>query len=389
MSIPIGPSDIGTAGQVGFGVGVSLPALPAGYTYLGTTDRNAPNFGRYLNASAQPETWVPACWLRIGSTESPRYAEFGVDAVDVLPLRAYYNLPDAAADGYFLHPALDVDKQVQSGFFAGVSLVGDQADYVGTLQAADDQALILGLFDNGEQGARYAPYDLSSMFQDAAGTIPVTADGDPVGLMLDKSGNGNHASQSTAPARPLYKTDGTLHWIEFDGVDDFMVTASFAWGSDEAFMSVGLTRRSTISRIVYELSSGVGSNPGSFYLASGEIDAQQYTSLSRGSAGSNITIRSSVVSDTPPSTNIVSALHDISDDMSVVRADGVDGATATGDKGAGNFGTYPLYLCARNGGGVFLNGDLFGGVLRNVNPNVHELSAVETYLAVKSGITLP
>ena len=82
MTTPIGPSDIGTAGQVGFGVGVSLPALPAGYTYLGTTDRSAPNFGRYLNASAQPETWVPACWLRVGSAESPRFAEFGVDAVD-------------------------------------------------------------------------------------------------------------------------------------------------------------------------------------------------------------------------------------------------------------------------------------------------------------------
>lgn len=146
MSTSIGPSDIGTAGQVGFGVGVSLPALPAGYTYLGTTDRAGPNFGRYLNASAQPETWVPACWLRIGSTESPRFAEFGVDAVDVLPLRAYYNLPDAAADGYFLHPALDVNKHVQSGFFRGASLTADQLDYVETLEAADLQEWIYPLF---------------------------------------------------------------------------------------------------------------------------------------------------------------------------------------------------------------------------------------------------
>ena len=43
------------------------------------------------------------------------------------------------------------------------------------------------LFLDGEQGAWYDPSDLSTLFQDAAGTTPVTADGDPVGLMLDLS----------------------------------------------------------------------------------------------------------------------------------------------------------------------------------------------------------
>lgn len=76
------------------------------------------------------------------------------------------------------------------------------------------------LFQNGEQGAWYDPSDLSTLFQDAAGTTPVTADGDPVGLMLDKSGNGNHATQAVAASRPIYRTDGTLHWLEGDGIDD-------------------------------------------------------------------------------------------------------------------------------------------------------------------------
>lgn len=43
------------------------------------------------------------------------------------------------------------------------------------------------LFANGEQGFWYDPNDLSTMFQDAAGTIPVAAVGQPVGLVLDKS----------------------------------------------------------------------------------------------------------------------------------------------------------------------------------------------------------
>ena len=48
-------------------------------------------------------------------------------------------------------------------------------------------SLIRKLFANGEQGFFYDPNDLSTMFQDAAGTVPVTGVGQPVGLMLDKS----------------------------------------------------------------------------------------------------------------------------------------------------------------------------------------------------------
>ena len=43
------------------------------------------------------------------------------------------------------------------------------------------------LFTNNEQGFFYDPNDLSTMFQDAARTVPVTAVGQPVVLILDKS----------------------------------------------------------------------------------------------------------------------------------------------------------------------------------------------------------
>ena len=47
--------------------------------------------------------------------------------------------------------------------------------------------IIQSLFTNNEQGFFYDPNDLTTMFQDAAGTVPVTGEGQPVGLMLDKS----------------------------------------------------------------------------------------------------------------------------------------------------------------------------------------------------------
>ena len=45
----------------------------------------------------------------------------------------------------------------------------------------------LSLFASGEQGVWYDPSDFSTMFQDSAGTTPVTAVEQPVGLILDKS----------------------------------------------------------------------------------------------------------------------------------------------------------------------------------------------------------
>ena len=43
------------------------------------------------------------------------------------------------------------------------------------------------MFANSEPGAWYDPSDMSTLFQDSAGTVPVTAVEQPVGLMLDKS----------------------------------------------------------------------------------------------------------------------------------------------------------------------------------------------------------
>lgn len=60
-------------------------------------------------------------------------------------------------------------------------------------------------FASSEQGMWYDPSDLSTMFQDSAGTTPVTAVEQPVGRILDKSGRGNHATQATSTARPTLR----------------------------------------------------------------------------------------------------------------------------------------------------------------------------------------
>ena len=87
-------------------------------------------------------------------------------------------------------------------------MFGMQIGRLGRLGRVDgrlsDAQKILALFKNGEQGLWLDPSDFSTMFQDAAFTVPVTAVEQPVGGMLDLSGRGNHASMATTTKRPIY-----------------------------------------------------------------------------------------------------------------------------------------------------------------------------------------
>lgn len=60
------------------------------------------------------------------------------------------------------------------------------------------------LFANGEQGVWYNPSDISTLFQDSAGTTPVTAPGQTAGLMLDNSKNGVGSNGTYSRNQYLY-----------------------------------------------------------------------------------------------------------------------------------------------------------------------------------------
>lgn len=116
------------------------------------------------------------------------------------------------------------------------------------------QNAITKLFLNGEQGVWYDPSDKSTLFQDLAGTIAVTKDGDPVALMRDKSGNGNHAVQTVSASRPVYKTDGVLHWLKFDGVDDWLGSTGLSGLSGSELTNIIAAR--SLTRDLFNIKGG-------------------------------------------------------------------------------------------------------------------------------------
>jgi len=146
------------------------------------------------------------------------------------------------------------------------------------LHISELRALITSLFGNGEQGAFYIPMPVvlgtQALFQDSAGTVPVTADGDPVGRMLDQSENGNHAIQTVSGSRPVYRTDGTLHWLEFDGIDDSIANNFYDLIAQPVTHALALV--ATVTARSYAFSGIDASNRNDYWGISTDLNIQMY-----------------------------------------------------------------------------------------------------------------
>lgn len=130
------------------------------------------------------------------------------------------------------------------------------------------------IFSGGANGVWYDPSDLSTLFQDAGGTVPVVNDGDPVGLMIDKSGNGNNATQINSDTKPIYRTDGQSSWLEFDGINDSMLLNQFITGTKDRTFVAGYQDSKSFSEQSFLFDAGKRSNgsTGGYWGLSTEYD---------------------------------------------------------------------------------------------------------------------
>lgn len=241
------------------------------------------------------------------------------------------------------------------------------------------------LFKNGEQGWLMG-LSLESLFQDAAGTIPVTEPGQPVGRVVDQSGRGNHWTQPTALNRPIYQVDAEGNpYLSFNGTNQWMQTAAFDWGSDEVTQVVGLKRLGTGLGIAFEFSAAIAQNPGSFYLASPENTTRSLGTAARGLATLSAALLSVYPGLTPPDVSVATAKHTISGNRSDVWRNGVAGTPATGAKGGGNFGNYPLFIGMRGGSSTPFNGNIYPSLGINRLLSGSELPNAEAWVAKRTG----
>jgi len=250
------------------------------------------------------------------------------------------------------------------------------------------------LFASGEAGDWFDPSDLSRMWQDTAGTTPVTADGQTV-ARIDGQRGVVSLRQSDAAKRPVYKTSGGLHWLQFDGTNDAFASAATLnlSGTDKVTVTTGTFKNSDAAQIIAELSIAVAGNTGSFYHVQGNDPGptNRYSAMARGSAAAAPSISAIVTSASfaAPDTVVLTATHDISGDLSTIRRNGVAGTDGTADKGTGNFGNHTLFVCARNQTSLYLNGNIYFILIRGALTSGADLTALEGFAAAKTGVTLP
>lgn len=235
-----------------------------------------------------------------------------------------------------------------------------------TNKESADEA-ILALFKGGKQGVWYDPSDKSTLFQDVAGTIPVTKDGDPVALMKDKSGNGNHATQTVSTARPVYKTDGILHWLEFDGVDDYLSITRFNTALTQPYIYSTAIKRLSVAPSTYLYDARNLSGNNTYIIQSGNN-----TNINIGNP-QNIGVY------LPTVNNVGTFSYLANGNESKVKISGtiVNIALGTESFEGGLLG-------ARKGGTENFNHNLYGLIVASGL----DLDATEKYSAKKSGVTL-
>lgn len=238
------------------------------------------------------------------------------------------------------------------------------------------------LFGSGIQGVWYDPSDFSTMFQDVAGTTPVTDVGQSVALIRDKSGNGNHATQSVLASRPTLNVDASgKYFLLFDGSNDSLFTGNVNLSStDKVTVFSGIRKLSdSATGIVVEITTGTLN---SFYLSAPQGAAATYTFRT---GGSLLASANSPASYASPITNVVTGIGNISSDIAILRVNGTQVATSSADQGTGNYSNSVLYIGRRSNSTLPFNGRLYSLIVRGSASAPSEIATTESWVNGKTG----
>lgn len=231
------------------------------------------------------------------------------------------------------------------------------------------------LFAAGEQGAWYDPSDFSTMFQTDDTSTPVTAAGQMVGRIQDKSGNGNAAVQANLAARPILRLDAVTgtYYLEFDGTDDRLVCPISVSAQFDRVTALRQISWTNTDQLWSQGSAGLpelrqsSASPGLIIISSGSSMTAN-NGLAVGTTGIAVetvdgTARSLSlqINNNAPTTNMPASTFGAQTSMSL-------GARTAGTL-AGNFRVYET-------------------VVRSGFMTAGQLAALKAYLANRHGVTL-
>lgn len=174
--------------------------------------------------------------------------------------------------------------------------------------------------------------------------------------------------------------------LQFDGVDDFLQTASVDFTSTDAVtVCNGLRKLSDAATgMAIELTISTAATNGSFHItAPSGTGTLAYDFSSRG------TTRQTAVSGasyTAPITSVITGIGDISLDVCTLRINGTQAATTALDQGTGNYSNAIIYFGRRAGTSLPFLGLIFSGWCVGKTVNASELTSGEAWVTTRTGV---
>ena len=247
------------------------------------------------------------------------------------------------------------------------------------------------LFAAGEKGAWFDAGDRSTLFQDRAGTIPVTTVGQFVGKWLDKSGNGNHATASADDTtRPTYQIDneGNPNVTFTKSPATQLITPAIDFTlTDKMTACIGIhVTDSSSAGIPLELGTNVDSVNGSF-LFGAPSSTNDHSLYVRGTTTLRASIPNVVDGD-----DIFTGLFDISQAtkeleliprLNFIQLTGSQITWTGTNAGTGNFGNLPLYIGSRSGLTIPFGGKIYQIIVRGALSTTTQIYQIESLTDAK------
>lgn len=181
-----------------------------------------------------------------------------------------------------------------------------------------------------------------------------------------------------------YYTD--CNYLEFDGIDDFLVSTSINLSTiDKLSLFTGIRKSSDAATgTVFEFSTNKNTNNGVFSLfAPLDIGVTQIAYTSKGTI-ERAAVNNNIVA---PASSVISIQSSISGNISSLK---INGSTVSniGGQGTGNYGNFPLYIGIRSGSALPFNGRIYSLIGVSRLTTASENSVIEKAIALKLGITL-
>lgn len=231
--------------------------------------------------------------------------------------------------------------------------------------------------------AWYDYSDLTTLFQNTGGSTPVTATGDPIARVNDKSGNGHFAtSDGTAGHHPIYTTGSGLAWAAGNGSTQYHQTNS-------AFsLTDGSGRHSAGAAVLFSNNTGTQS---AFDADLGNRVSQ----LLRNSTGTSQTIAfdsgGTPYTDSGPSitASVAQVLVEVTSTSATEIFVNGTGNGSTSVTPPLQTGTATVTLFAHAGTpDQFMTGNIYVAVIVNRDLTSTERANLTTYLGNKCGLSL-